>query len=166
LIWNVVKRSAATGTCRDRRPKIAHIFWSLSGAEINEGETMKRFVLASAVTLLAMAGIIGGALADPAVTRSVTNMRQGPDPRAPLVQRIPANAEIDVSDCTAGWCYASWRDVFGYVLTANTLPLVAPPPPVVLGPAYGFGFGYGFGPRYYGPGYYGPGWGPGWRHRW
>jgi len=123
---------------------------------------MKRFVLASAATLLAIAGSLGSACADPAMTRTVTNMRQGPDPRAPLVQRIPANAEIDVNDCSAGWCYASWRDVFGYVLAANTLPLVAPPPPVVLGPTYGFGFSYGFGPRYYGPGY----WGPGWRHRW
>jgi hypothetical protein len=131
--------------------------------------TMKRFVLAAA-TLLAIAGTIGSASADPAVTRTVTNMRQDPDPRAPLVQRIPANAEIDVNRCTAGWCYASWRDVFGYVLAANTVPLVAPPPPVYpgpvvgVGPVYGFGFGYGYGfrPPYYGPGYYGPGWRRGW----
>ena len=42
-------------------------------------------------------------------------MRRAPSAHSHIVQTIPANAQIDVENCSGGWCYASWRNLFGYV---------------------------------------------------
>jgi hypothetical protein len=97
-------------------------------------------------------------------------MRKMPSLRSSVVQRIPADSEIDVSRCGGGWCYASWRNLFGYVPAAAVFtrapggavppvamappPLLVAPPPVIVAPEWGWG----------GP-YVGVGWGYGWR-RW
>jgi hypothetical protein len=110
---------------------------------------MIRFVAASALVLAA-----GAAAASPAMTAHRTSMRAAPSSRAHIVQRIPAHAQIDISDCGEYWCSASWRNLDGYVrveaIAANTGPLA----PAAAPPPYGYGYGYG-GP-YYGSGpYYG-----------
>jgi hypothetical protein len=106
-------------------------------------------------------------LADPAMTGAPAKMRAAANGKARVVQQIPANAEIDLSSCAHGWCYSSWRNLFGYVPAQVVLRgpphATAPgnelPPPVVDGPpastgphAWGWsgpyvgvsgGFGYG-----------------------
>jgi|SRR5579863_8628515 len=91
------------------------------------------------------------AQASPAETYRGTWMHRGPSSHAPIVQSIPARAEIDVQSCGRIWCYASWRNLYGFV-HANSLgfgPAGAPygePPPPPPGPVYrGWGWSYGFG---------------------
>jgi len=118
-----------------------------------------RNVLLAAGLSLALAA---PALAAPAVTVTPAIMHRAPSVRSHIVQEIPANAQIDLQGCTGGWCYASWRDLFGYIpseAVAGDAPPVAAGPPVVVAPsvvapAWGWG----------GP-YVGFGWGYGWR-RW
>jgi hypothetical protein len=100
------------------------------------------------------------ALADPALTTAASDMRAAPSAKAHVVQRVPARAEIDLSNCSQSWCYASWRNMLGYLpvaaVSAGPVAPIAPdygygpppPPPVVAGP-------WGVGP-FYGYGWYGP----------
>jgi hypothetical protein len=104
--------------------------------------------------------------ADPAMTGAPAAMRAAPSGRARVVQQIPANAEIDLSSCSHGWCYSSWRNLFGYIPAKAVVrgpPTTAPgnelPPPVVDaqpayiaphawqwgGPYIGVNAGYGYG---------------------
>ena len=110
-------------------------------------------------------GLVGQALADPAITAAPAAMHRSPSERSHIVQTIPPNAQIDLQHCSAGWCYASWRNLFGYIpafvvaqggplMEAPPPPVVVAAPPVVIAPAWGWG----------GP-YVGAGWGYGWR-RW
>ena len=69
-------------------------------------------------TLALCAGCAVPAFADPAMTTAPVVMRAAPSPKARIVQSIPANARIDLSHCSRDWCYASWRDRFGYVRAA------------------------------------------------
>jgi hypothetical protein len=122
---------------------------------------MRRLLFAAAACL----GFVGPSLAEPGQTEAPTTMRKMPSVRSGVVQRIPADAEIDVSRCGGGWCYASWRNLFGYipaftVAEAGPPPMSPPPPPIVVtappivvAPAFGWG----------GP-YVGGGWGYGWRN--
>jgi hypothetical protein len=81
----------------------------------------------------------GPALAELAMTSAPVTMRAGPTGKAPIVQRIPKNAEIEVLKCGRGWCHASWRRLLGYVPAEvvvlgpppATLPGDALPPPVI-----------------------------------
>jgi hypothetical protein len=77
-------------------------------------------------------------LADPAMTGAPVTMRAAPSGKARVVQQIPANAEIDLSSCNHGWCYSSWRNLFGYIpaeVVVRGQPTAVPgnelPPPVV-----------------------------------
>jgi hypothetical protein len=104
--------------------------------------------------------------ANPAMTGAPVTMRAAPSGKARIVQHIPASAEIDLSSCNHGWCYVSWRNLFGYIpaevvvggAPPGTLPGNGLPPPVVAQPTYvtppawgwsgpyvGFGWGYGWG---------------------
>jgi hypothetical protein len=104
--------------------------------------------------------------ADLAMTGAPVTMRAAPTAKARLVQQIPASAQIDVSKCKRGWCYASWRNLFGYIPAGAVVqgpPLATapgnelPPPVVDAQPAYtppawgwggpyiGFSGGYGYG---------------------
>ena len=114
---------------------------------------MRRSLLAAALGL----GLAAPATADPAQTSAPVTMRAAPTVRSHIVQHIPANAEIDLTNCDGDWCYASWRNLFGYipaVAVAAGPPPGGAPPPVVVAPAWGWG----------GP-FIGGGWGYGWR-RW
>ena len=123
---------------------------------------MRRLLLAAGLVV----GLAGPSFADPAVTTAWSNMRHAPSAHSRVVQSVPANAQIDLQNCAGDWCYASWRNLSGYipsfaVAEAGAPPAVAagPPvvvaaPPVVVAPAWGWG----------GP-YVGFGWGYGWR-RW
>ena len=94
----------------------------------------KRVFLAAALAL----SLAGTAFAEPAVTGAPTTMRATPSGKAGVVQRIPANAEIDVSSCSHGWCYGSWRNRFGYIpaeaVIASPVSAAVLPPPVVAAP--------------------------------
>ncbi|MGD0764338.1 MAG: hypothetical protein ABR929_14320 [Roseiarcus sp.] len=114
------------------------------------------------VTFGLCVGLVAPVFADPARTTAPVVMRAAPTPKARVVQNIPANAEIDLSHCSGDWCYASWRDRFGYVEAdaVAAAPYAAAPPgyygPYDYGPAVGPWWGWGR------PYYYGYGWG----HRW
>jgi|SRR5579884_4213760 hypothetical protein len=97
------------------------------------------------------------AAADPATTSEAIAMRAAPSAKARLVQRVPANAEIDLNHCSGDWCYASWRDRFGYLPVAAIASPAYPAPPAYgpPPPAYGAWSGGGFGPFYYGYGWSG-----------
>ncbi len=79
------------------------------------------------------------ALAELAMTGAPVAMRAGPAANAPIVQRVPASAEIEVLKCARGWCHASWRHLIGYIPAdavvlgppPATLPGNEMPPPVV-----------------------------------
>jgi hypothetical protein len=114
-------------------------------------------------------GFAASSFAEPAMTGAPVTMRAAPTGKARVLQRIPANAEIDLANCNHGWCYSSWRNIFGYIPAdvivaggspgwpASGPPPLPPPagvaPPVVVAPAFTWG----------GP-YVGVGWGYGWRH--
>jgi hypothetical protein len=119
--------------------------------------------------------LAGPSLADPAVTTATSNMRRAASPYSRIVQLVPANAQIDVQSCHGGWCYGSWRGLYGFLPSFAIArggpgpiqpvgpPVVfAPPPPpmvvtapvVVAPPVYHWG----------GP-FIGGGWGYGWQ-RW
>ena len=98
--------------------------------------------------------LAGPTLAAPALTIAPAEMRNAPNPRARVVEFVPANAEIEVRNCGEVWCSASWRDIHGF-LPANAAsggpgapPVVfqegPPPSPVVVAP-FGWGFAYGWG---------------------
>ena len=107
--------------------------------------------------------LVGPALAEPATTVAPAAMHRAPSAHSHIVQTVPANAQIDVENCSGGWCYASWRNLFGYlpavaVAQGGPPPMAAPPPPVVVaapvvvapafgwgGPYVGGGWGYGYG---------------------
>jgi hypothetical protein len=91
------------------------------------------------------------AAADPALTSAASPMRAAPTGKARIVQNVPARAEIDLSNCSKYWCYASWRNVFGYLPVSvmsgrppGGPPIGPPPPPVVVAP-WGWGPFYGYG---------------------
>ncbi len=93
------------------------------------------------------------ALASPAETFRGTWMYRGPDNRAPRVQSIPGHAEIDVQSCGRRWCYASWRNIQGFV-HANALTFgqygapfgePPPPPPDPIFRTWGWSTGFGIG---------------------
>jgi hypothetical protein len=58
-------------------------------------------------------------------------MHAAPSGRSRVVQRIPANAQIELSSCSHGWCYASWRNLFGYI--PADLVVLGPPPATLPG---------------------------------
>ncbi len=105
------------------------------------------------VPALALILAAGAAAARPAMTTEETTMRAAPSSHARAVQHIPARAQIDVGECRARWCAASWRDLDGWVsietVGPNDAPLAGGPPPgprayysgpVVFGPVIGFGY--------------------------
>jgi hypothetical protein len=107
--------------------------------------------LRSVVLATACLGFAASALAEPADTVSASIMHRTPNVHSRVVQEIPANARIDLSSCSRGWCYASWRDLFGYVpadaIAGSLTPVVAPPPvivarPVAVAPPWGWGGPY------------------------
>jgi hypothetical protein len=125
---------------------------------------LRRLLLAAGLCV----GVAGPCFADPAITTASSAMRHEPGLHSRIVQTIPANAEIDLQNCTGDWCYVSWRNIFGYIpsfavaqggpppgaAAPGPPPVVVAAPPVVVGPVFGWG-----GP--YVGGYWG---GYGWRH--
>ncbi len=115
---------------------------------------MRRLLLAAGV----FAGLAGPSFADPAITTAWSNMRRAPSAHSHIVQGVPANAQIDLQGCGPEWCFASWRNLSGYipafavaqaggppppaVMTAPPPPVVVTAPPIVIGPTYGFGGPY------------------------
>ena len=105
---------------------------------------------------LLSAAMITGAAASPAITIRSTIMRAAPTARAKIVQSIPQDAQIDVQRCEGSWCYAAWRDLFGFVAATSTAPLPLAPPPTYAGPISDYGPYWCGAPYYRGPEY---GWG-------
>lgn len=116
---------------------------------------MHRYIIA----VLVWAAVPAAVFADPAMTVVPSLMQFAPSAKARVVQEVPANAQIDLNSCSGGWCYSSWRNLFGYlpVNSIEALPyssqppaVVVPAPPVVVapwgwGPGYGYGYGYHYG---------------------
>ena len=72
---------------------------------------MRRLLLAAGLCV----GLVGPSFADPAVTSAWSNMRRAPSAHSRIVQSVPANAQIDLQNCTGEWCFASWRNISGYI---------------------------------------------------
>ncbi len=125
--------------------------------------TLLRSLLAAALC----AGVVAPCLADPAITTASSAMRRAPTAHSRIVQMVPAEAQIDLQNCTGGWCYGSWRNLFGWipsfaVAQAGPPPAAVAPPPVVVAPPVVVGVAPAWG---WGGPYVGGGWGWGWR-RW
>lgn len=105
------------------------------------------------VALIVSGASAMSAAADPATTGAAASMRAAPSPKARIVQRVPANAEIDVSQCSGDWCYASWRDRFGYLPAAAIAPTPYPAAPAPAYGPYGAWSNAGVGPFYFGYGW-------------
>ncbi len=90
--------------------------------------TVSRFAL--------VAGLLGASVAQsfayPAMTVASSNMRKAANPYSPVVQAVPANAQIDIQSCGGEWCYGSWRNLYGF-LPAFAVAQAAPPLPPVVG---------------------------------
>ena len=126
---------------------------------------MRRLLLAAGLCVIFAAP----SFADQAMTGAPVTMHATASSKSHVVERIPANAEIDLSKCDHGWCYASWRNLFGYIPAdavvlgppPATLPGNELPPPVVYAlPTYATPPAWSWG----GP-YIGGSWGYGWS-RW
>jgi hypothetical protein len=137
-------------------------FWGRISA--TERTVTLRGSLFAAGMALALAG---PSFANPAMTGAPVTMHAAPNGKSRVVQRIPANAEIDLSTCGRGWCQASWRHLSGYLpaeaVVLGPPPATAPgnemPPPVLsatptnvapptrqwTGPYVGTNFGFGSG---------------------
>jgi uncharacterized protein YraI len=78
---------------------------------------MIRPILGLAIAVAGVAVAPQLALALPAVTTEPTNLRAGPAFDFPVVDRIPADARVNVLGCVRGfrWCDVSWRDARGWV---------------------------------------------------
>lgn len=123
---------------------------------------MRRLLLAAGLCV----GVVAPSFADPAITTASSNMRRAPSAHSGIVQRVPANAQIDLQNCAGDWCHASWRNRSGFIPSfavaeagpapgaAAAWPAAVVAAPVVVAPAFEWG----------GP-YVGVGWGYGWR-RW
>lgn len=146
---------------------------------------MTRLII-TALTLL----LTGAAAAAPGTAVSTVNLRAEANTASAILGKIGAGSRVEVGDCTAGWCAATWQGKSGFVIQTSLdmsgrpvararriAPgsehivavgprppgyVAAPPPAVVYAPGY-FGAPYYGGP-YWG-GYWGPRWGYGWR-RW
>ncbi len=96
---------------------------------------MKRLVL-YCLASLSLAFPVFAFAADAYVTGNV-NMRAGPDTGYPLIDQIPAGAEVDVQGCTQGW---EWCDVISYNnrgwVAGNYIEYEYQDQPVLL-PSYG-----------------------------
>jgi hypothetical protein len=88
-------------------------------------ELLGRLLFAAGMSL----ALAAPTLAEPAMTAQAVTMRSQPTPKSSVVQRMPANAEIDLMKCARGWCRASWRNRFGYV---PVQAVVLGPPPAEL----------------------------------
>ena len=57
------------------------------------------------------------AMALTAITTGWTNLRAGPASNFPVVDRIPADARVNVHGCVRAyrWCDVSWRDARGWL---------------------------------------------------
>jgi uncharacterized protein YraI len=126
---------------------------------------LRRLLLAAGFNV----SLAGHAFAYSATTTAWSNMRHAPNGHSRIVQSVPANAEIDVQHCAGSWCYASWRNLYGYIPTFAVAEAGAPPgvaaaprvmaaPPVAVAPSVVVGPTFGWGGPYVGVGY-GWGWG-------
>jgi hypothetical protein len=126
---------------------------------------LRRLLLAAGLSV----SLAGPAFAYSATTTAWSNMRHAPNGHSRIVQSVPADAEIDVQHCAGSWCYASWRNLYGYIpsfAVAESGPppgvAAAPPvmagPPVAVAPSVVVGPTFGWGGPYVGVGY-GWGWG-------
>jgi len=112
-------------------------------------------------------GLVGPSFAAPATTTAWSNMRHAPSGHSRVIQSVPANAQIDLVNCSGDWCFASWRGLSGYIPSfavaevgpppgvAAAPPIVAAAPPVVVAPSV-VGPAWSWGGPYVGVGY---GWG-------
>jgi hypothetical protein len=137
-------------------------FWGRISATERTG-TLRGSLFAAGMSL----ALAGPSFANPAMTGAPVTMHAAPNGKSRVVQRIPANAEIDLSTCGRGWCQASWRHLSGYIpaeaVVLGPPPATAPgnemPPPVLsatptnvapptrqwTGPYVGTNFGFGSG---------------------
>jgi len=97
--------------------------------------TTCRIAMVAGALVAGLLAPVAPSLASPALTVAPAPMRTAPSPYAPVVQAVPANAEIDVQGCGRRWCYGSWRGLFGFlpiyaVSQGAWAPPAAAPPPV------------------------------------
>lgn len=98
-----------------------------------------KFAAGALVAAALVAGTLAApARANPALTVAPVPMRTAASRHAPVVQAVPANAEIDIQNCGPRWCYGSWRGLYGFLPTYAVQGVASAPP--VAGPPPVFGF--------------------------
>ena len=72
---------------------------------------MRRSLLSFAAAALATATMPSVAAAADAMTTAELNMRAGPSTSFPVVEVLPAAAQVEVHGCVGGyqWCDVSWQ---------------------------------------------------------
>lgn len=109
---------------------------------------VKTIPLAAAFLVAGM----GVAAADPMVTTTALNLRDGPGTGYAVITSMPEGAMVDVQECRGNWCALYWRGFRGYASASYlATPYYAERPRYAPPPRYG-----AYRPRYYGPRYYGP----------
>lgn len=83
-----------------------------AGAEITRGP--RRGAVLALLTFYLVAGC-----SDPAIVTVQANLRQGPATDSKVVAIIPRGSAIKITDCSNGWCRASWNGRDGYILTKS-----------------------------------------------
>jgi len=64
---------------------------------------------------IALFGLSAAEASDIAYTTGATVLRRDPSTQARAVANLPRNAELDISHCGDGWCFAHFGDKSGYV---------------------------------------------------
>jgi uncharacterized protein YraI len=130
----------------------------------------KFLALATGAALIAGTGI-----ASAATVATDLNLRAGPGTNYPVIDAMPAGAQVNIRTCSGSWCRVSFRGETGWA-SANYLggggattvyrrSYVEPGNAYAPPPAY---YDYGYGPYAYEPGFsvgigFG-GFGGGWHH--
>ena len=69
------------------------------------------------------------ALARPAMTTYLANMRSGAGPGFPVIASIPERSVVDMGACARTWCRVTWNGMAGYVAAGLLTTRISSPVP-------------------------------------
>lgn len=106
---------------------------------------MKYKIIAIAAGALMLSA---GAASATEVTGDV-NLRSGPGTSYSVISTLPAGADVDVLNCTSGWCRVDWQGTVGFANASylDSASSYDDSSPVYAEPLYDYAFA---GPRFYG----------------
>ena len=94
---------------------------------------LSKKIIAGGITVLALLGTGGAAMAAPAFATSNVNVRSGPGTSYGVVDTLRRGERVEVEYCQGNWCFVEKRGPDGWV-SANYLDRGSYRPPVVRPP--------------------------------